>query len=101
MKCLETRMRPNGLRMRRYLMDDGRKLVTYEMPATVIKSVGLGKIEHYMSAWQRGEAKRAESRQRRLTIESMLREKIKPLAIAFEVGVTETRVRQIRQEMGL
>jgi len=54
-----------------------------------------------MEIWQRGEKQRTGSYARRQRIEELLRERVKPLAIADEIGVTETRVRQIRKEMGL
>jgi hypothetical protein len=50
-----------------------------------------------MEIWRRGEKQRS----RRQRIEELLRERVKPTAIAHEVGCTEERVRQIRKEMGL
>lgn len=99
MKCLETRTRADGIRSRRYELEDGRRITTFELPATVIKGVGLKRVQEFMEIWQRGEQQRSESRARRQRIEEMLAEDIKPTAIAHEVGVTEERVRQIRKEM--
>ena len=101
MKCLSTRTRPDGMKARRYELDDGSRITTIELPVTVIKSVGMNKVQQQFATWLRGEDKRAESRMRRERIESLLREKVKPLAIADEVGVTEQRVRQIRKGMKL
>ena len=101
MKCIETRQRADGIRRRTYRLDDGRKMTTFELPTTVVRGVGLKKIQEQMKIWIRGEKLRAESHKRRQRIEELLRERVKPLAIADEVGVTETRVRQIRREMGL
>jgi hypothetical protein len=101
MKCLSTRTRPDGMKARRYELEDGTRITTLEIPVTVIKGVGMKKMQQQMATWQRGEKQRTETHARRKRIEELLRERIKPLAIAHEVGVTETRVRQIRKEMGL
>jgi hypothetical protein len=97
MKCLETRTRPDGIKARRYELDDGRRTTTFELPASVVKAIGLKRVQEFMEIWQRGEKQRS----RRQRIEELLRERVKPTAIAHEVGCTEERVRQIRKEMGL
>lgn len=99
MKCLETRTRPDGIKSRRYQLDDGRRITTFELPATVIKGIGLKRVQEFMEIWQRGEQQRSESHDRRQRIVEMLQQGIKPTAIAHEVGVTDQRVRQIRKEM--
>jgi protein-disulfide isomerase-like protein with CxxC motif len=101
MKCLETRLRADGFRTRRYELEDGRRITTLELPATVLKGVGMKKLQQQMVIWQRGEKQRTETHARRQRIEELLREKVKPTAIAHEVGCTEERVRQIRKEMAL
>jgi hypothetical protein len=101
MKCLETRTRADGIKTRRYELEDGRRVTTLELPVTVIKAIGLKRVQEFMGIWQRGEKQRTESHARRQRIEELLRENVKPTAIAHEVGVTEQRVRQIRKEMGL
>lgn len=99
MKCLETRARANGIKSRRYELDDGRRLTTYEVPASVLKSIGMGRVMQELRKWERGEVQRAKTHARREQVVAMLKDGIKPLAIAHEVGVTEARVRQIRQEI--
>ena len=99
MKCLETRTRADGIRSRRYELDDGRRITMLEVPATVLKAVGIGKVRQAMEIWQRGETQRTESHARRKRIVELLGQDVKPAAIAHEVGVTETRVRQIRKEL--
>jgi hypothetical protein len=99
MKCLETRTRPDGIKSRRYQLDDGRRTTTFELPASVIKAIGLKKVQEAMQNWQRGEARRTDSHARRKRIEEMLEQGIKPTAIAHEVGCTDQRVRQIRKEV--
>lgn len=101
MKCLETRMRADGIRTRRYELADGRRISTFELPSTVVKALGIAKVRHYMAKWQRGEEQRSQAHKRRERIEWLLHQKVKPTAIAHEVGVTEERVRQIRKELGL
>lgn len=101
MRCLETRLRADGIRTRRYKLDDGRRITTFELPATVLKGVGMKRIQEQMAVWQRGEKQRAATNTRRQRIEELLREKVKPTAIAHEVGCTDERVRQIRKEMAL
>lgn len=99
MKCLETRTRADGIKARRYELEDGRRITTLELPATVIKAMGLKRVQEFMEIWQRGEKQRTESQARRQRIVEMLAKDIKPTAIAHEVGVTEARVRQIRKEI--
>jgi hypothetical protein len=101
MKCLETRTRADGMKSRRYELDDGRRITMLELPASVIKAIGLKRVQQCMETWQRGEKQRTESHSRRQRIEELLRENVKPTAIAHEVGCTDQRVRQIRKEMGL
>lgn len=101
MKILETRTRADGMRARRYELPDGRRLTTFELPASVIKALGQARVREYLEAWSRGERRRAQAHARRMRIEELLRERVKPLAIAHEVGVSDQRVRQIRKEMGL
>jgi hypothetical protein len=96
MKCLETRQR-NGIKTRRYLTDDGRRFSTYELPVSVLRGIGMKRVHQELERWQRGETLRA----RLVQIKKRVAEGVKPLAIADEFGVTETRVRQIRKEMGL
>lgn len=95
MKCLETRTRADGIKSRRYELDDGRRMTTFELPASVIKAIGVKKVQELMQTWQRGEASRA----RRQKIMEMLEQGIKPTAIAYELGCTDQRVRQIRKEI--
>ena len=101
MKCLETRTRADGIKSRRYEREDGRRITTLELPVTVLKGIGMKRVQEFMEIWQRGELQRTETHARRQRIEELLRERVKPTAIADEVGVTEQRVRQIRKEMGL
>ena len=98
-KCLETRTRLDGLRRRRYLMEDGRKITTVEVPITVLKAVNMNGIKREMILWIKNEATRINAKARRGRIEELLSKNVKTTAIAHEVGVTDQRVRQIRLEM--
>lgn len=99
MKCLETRTRKDGIKSRRYELEDGRRITMFEVPATVLKAIGMKRVQEFMEIWQRGERQRNETHSRRRRIVEMLEQNIKPTAIAHEVGVTEERVRQIRKEI--
>lgn len=99
MKCLETRTRADGIRSRRYELDDGRRITMLELPATVIKGIGMKRVQEFMEIWQRGEQQRTESKARRKRIVELLEQGVKTTAIAHEVGVTESRVRQIGKEL--
>lgn len=94
MKCLETRNR-GGIKYRRYLAEDGRVVRTYEVPATVLKVIGMKRVRDALETWQRGEDRRA----RQIRMRELLSQGVKPLAIADELGVTEQRVRQMRKAM--
>lgn len=84
------------MRWRRYRTEDGRIVTTYELPATVLRAVGLKHVQVHLDAWNRGEVTRAVTRARDVVVRQMLSEGIKPTAIAHEVGLSDTRVRQIR-----
>jgi hypothetical protein len=94
-KTIETRSVREGLTRRRYLLADGRRLTTYEVPATVLREFSYLKVTKALEKWQRGEASRARVR----LMEIRVAEGVKPAAIAHEVGVTEARVRQVRDKM--
>lgn len=99
MKCLETRTRKDGVVRRRYLLADGRPLTTYEIPATVFKTFSRKQMDEAIARFNRGEKKRAESFERAGRIMNMLHQGIKPSAIAHEVGVSESYVRQLREKI--
>lgn len=99
MKCLETRTDDLGIRRRRYERDDGTRLTTMEVPATVLKAIGMTRVREQMKTWHRGEQRRSRaSTLREAVIARLLQPRAKPTAIANELGVTEQRVRQIRQQ---
>lgn len=94
-QVIETRQLPNGLYRRRRETLDGRRYTTVEVPLTVLRAIGMPRVDAAIETWQRGEARRA----RALLIRQRVREGVKPTAIADEFGITEQRVRQVRQEM--
>lgn len=102
MKCLESRMMPNGIRRRRYKLEDGNRETTYEIPEGVIRSLGWDKIERYVAERARG----AERMKRALQLREAVRKNIdcKSTALAHELGVSEQHIRlirkRLRQEMG-
>lgn len=94
-RVLDTRRTPEGLKRRRYELPDGRRVVTVELPLTVVRAIGMTKIRQHLDAWQRGE----ELRARGALIDQRIREGVKPEAIAHEFGVTSAAVRMRRQRM--
>lgn len=94
MKVLETRTR-DGLKTRRIELPDGRRTLTIELPATVVRALGMGKVKAELAKWQRGEVIRA----RKARMVQLIREGVKPTAIADELGVTEQAVRERRKKL--
>lgn len=95
MKCLSTRIGVDGLKRRRYLLEDGRRLTTLELPATVVAALGMSKARMHLAAWRRGEEQRARAQR----IKALLEAGWKAVAIAREVGVSEAAVRQHRAKL--
>ena len=92
MKCLETRRR-NGMKWRRYRTDDGRIVTTLELPEAVLSAFSSKRLALQIEAWKRGEALR--TRQQRMR--ELIRQGVKPTAIAHELGVTDQAVRYARK----
>lgn len=86
-----------GLVFRCYRLADGRTIETYEVPASVVRAVGLPKLHAAVDAWCRGEAKREQSAKLLAAITERLALGVKPLAIADELGCSEAYVRQVRK----
>ncbi len=95
MKILETRTGQDGIVRRRYRVSAHRSVTTYEIPAAVLHKVGTKRLEKVMDAYNRAE----EKRRRTDLIRDRLAEGWKPAAIAHDVGVSETWVRQVRAQM--
>lgn len=90
-KCLETRLLPNGLKMRRYCYADGRCYRTIEAPLEVW--AGINKQGHgndRMAGWLRAR-KRETLRTHAL---GLVAQGWKPLAAAHELGVPERTVQR-------
>ena len=49
MRCLSTRTRPDGMKARRYELEDGTRITTLEIPVTVVKGVGMKKMQQQMA----------------------------------------------------
>ena len=95
MKCVETRTR-NGMRWRRYLTDDGRRIVTYELPVTVLMgATTMARIQTRLTSYQKAEEQRA----RRARILRNIDAGVKPLAIADAEGVSTRQVERIRKQL--
>ena len=95
MKCLETRTR-NGMRWRRYLTEDGRRVTTYELPSTVLMGVTtMARIQGRLASWNKAE----DQRTRRARILRQIADGVKPLAIADSEGVSTRHVERIRKKV--
>lgn len=77
---------------RRRQCSAGCRFNTTEVPQTVLRAIGRRVLAEAAAAMVRG----AKRRQRRAQVEQLLAQGWKPAAIAHHVGLTETRVRQIR-----
>lgn len=100
-RVLSTRQGVHGTTVRRYELPDGRRVSTIELPMTIVGNVGRSTIATIMGKFHRGEERRRATQLLRQRVEHMLGPDLsgKPTAIAHELGVTETRVRQIRAEI--
>jgi len=54
---LENQVEP-GLVFRRYELPNGLVLETYEVPATVVRALGMGRIHDALDIWKRGQDRR-------------------------------------------
>ena len=100
-RVLSTRKGQHNTTVRRYELPDGRRVSTIELPMSVVGSVGRKNMASILESFHRGEELRRASHRLRQRIEHMLGPDLsgKPTAIAHELGITETRVRQVRDEI--
>ena len=95
MKCLETRKR-GAMKWRRYRTDDGRIITTLEIPESVVGGVTTKKkLNERLEGWLRGEKQRTRAE----LVCKMIKEGIKPLAIADSVGMTERGIYHVKEAM--
>jgi hypothetical protein len=88
-----------GLIFRRYELPNGLMLETYEVPATVVRALGMGRIHDALDIWMRGQARREKTSKLVVAITNRLNEGVKPLAIAHELGCSDTYVRMVRAQL--
>lgn len=74
-----------------------RELVTYEVPAGVISAVGPSAFERIAQIVQRGFLSRHQARERKAVVQALWG-KEPTSAIARQLGISEARVRQIKDE---
>ena len=94
MNVIETRKREDGAIRRRRLLPNGQTLTTLEVPMSVVLSFGVREFAAAMARWNRGELAREATA--RLRVEILARADWKATAVAYELGCSEARVRQIR-----
>jgi len=80
--------------------DKKHRFDTIELPATVVSQLGAKAFETQLERAMRGIRARAESERRRAVVEQLFG-KQNNSAIGRFLGITETRVRQIANELGL
>lgn len=96
-KVLETREVGTHAKRRRYETPKGERYTTFEIPVTVLRTLGWGKFMDALAQYGRGRMQRERSA---ATVgEVLARKGIKATAVAHELGITEARVRQIRKEI--
>jgi hypothetical protein len=95
---LEKKLEP-WLTFRSYQSPDGNEVITYEIPATVVRALGLSKMHQQLDAFMRGQAERKRSSDLKDAVFSSLRANVKPMAIAHELGCSEAYVRHLRRKM--
>ena len=99
-KVLSTRGRGTGIVTRRKECERcGHRFNTMEVPETVIRDIGTKRFMAQVEARHRNMATAITRAARRKRIKDQLLEGIKPTAIAHAEGVTDTRIRQIRDEL--
>jgi len=93
-KCLETRRRPDGLKVRRYRTDKGVTVRTIELPMEVFRAlVPPDKLAARLAS-RMNEVARQTKRQRAL---AMLKAGVKPTAIANDLGLTDKTIYQYKR----
>lgn len=96
MKCLETRRRPDGLKVRRYRTDEGVTFRTIEIPIEVFRGLVPRDRLATRLAGRMAEIARQTKKQRAVT---MIRDGVKPVAIANDLGVTVRTIEKYRRSL--
>lgn len=94
MKCLSTRRTSEGFRRRRYVLPDGVRLTTLEVPIEVWNSVARPATVAARIASRSRELARLSLKQRGM---AMLAEGWKPAAVANELNITARAVQRWRR----
>ena len=98
MKCLETRRRPDGLKVRRYRTDEGVTVRTIEMPIEVFRAViRMDRFDARVAAHKRA----IETKTKRQRALEMLRAGVKPVAVANDLGLSSFVVYKYRKTLCL
>lgn len=96
-RCLETRKLVNGLRRRTYITPEGTRVVTYEVPKCVLTALGDKRLAEVLAGHARGEDTHALAARRRAYVAANI--SVKSTALAAELGISEARVRQIKNQL--
>lgn len=96
-KCLETRLRPDGLKRRRYEVD-GVRFSTVEIPVTLLSQVlNYSRLNEALAGWHREMARK----KRKVIAKRMLEQGEKFIVVAHELGISTSAVQKYAKEIGL
>jgi transcriptional regulator NrdR family protein len=99
-RVMETRQDVPGLLVRRrHQCGNGHRFNSFQLHETSLRSTGMQQVRSRLDAVTAGIAARSVAYQRRRTVERMLRAGKTTAQVAVGIGVTQTRVRQIRAEL--
>lgn len=97
----ETRVDTNGMLVRTYVEPDGFRFQTIEVPVSMLGTLGERASAIAAARSLRG----IEARRRANALKAMVKTRAeagwKNTAIGHELGITDSRVSQIRKELGL
>ena len=96
----KTRKNHLGLILRQYTRPDGSSYQTTEIPSSVLRSIGLSRIEDSLSAWIVGEQRRSRAISRKALILTLLKDtNIRtPNEIAILCNCSPAYVRLVRKD---
>lgn len=89
-KCLETRLLPNGLKVRRYRRDDSTTYRTIEVPVELWRAVDVYTTRDRIGAWLRANTRR----ELRGKAQQLRNEGWKVIAIASELQIPDRTVQR-------
>ena len=96
-RITETRSKEPGIVQRGHLCGNGHRFKTFQLYETAVRAIGMAHIKAVTQTTVRGAAGRARAFTLRRNVTRLLAAGKTPSAIASELGVTPTRVCQLRR----